>query len=463
MTDAGLERGFVALVVVVAAALAGVTFAPAAAGAAPVPAADADAERPDGFAFDPVTESGVATVGDESFDSVQAAVDAAEPGETVLLRGRFDERVVVNTTGVTIATAPDARAVIDGGQEGDVLTVEAANVTVRDVWIRNSGMDTSTNDAGVWVDAPNVTVADSRLTEITFGVWVDGVDDAVLRNNTIVGREDVTPRSYRGNGIQLWKTAGTLVAENRITDARDGIYYSWASDVTARGNTLWDLRYGVHYMYSDSSRLANNTAVDNDVGYALMLSEEIAVVNNTAANNTGTSGHGILLKRIDYSTVRGNAFVGNKRGIYSLNSADNEIVGNLVLGNRIGFHLTAGTHGERVVGNSFVGNARHVQAVTSDTHVWNGSGRGNYWSGGGAADLDDDGVSELRYRPAGLVEKLVREHPTAAVFTNSPAFSALRRAERTLPIVDAPGVVDYHPLERSPHDWRDHYARDSDD
>ena len=459
MDDAGLERGFVALVVVVAAALAGVAVAPTS--AAPTP--DADAERPDGFAFDPVTESGVATVGDESFDSVQRAVDAAEPGETVRLRGRFDDRVVVNTTGVTVTAAPDARAVIDGGQEDDVLTIAAANVTVRDLWIRNSGMDTSTNDAGVWIDAPNVTVADSRLTEITFGVWVDGVDDATLRNNTIVGRESVTPRSYRGNGVQLWKTTGTLLEDNRITDARDGIYYSWASDVTARGNTLWDLRYGVHYMYSHRNRLVNNTAVDNDVGYALMLSEEIAVVNNTAANNTGTSGHGLLLKRIDYSTIRGNTLVDNQRGIYSLNSADNEIRDNLVLGNRIGFHLTAGTSGERVVGNSFVGNGRHVQAVTSDTHVWNGSGRGNYWSDTTAADLDDDGVSELRYRPAGLVETLVRENPAAAVFTNSPAFEAIRRAERTLPIVDAPGVVDYHPLERSPHDWRDHYARDSDD
>ncbi len=459
MDDAGLERGFVALVVVVAAALAGVAVAPTS--AAPTP--DADAERPDGFAFDPVTESGVATVGEQSFDSVQRAVDAAEPGETVRLRGRFDDRVVVNTTGVTVTAAPDARAVIDGGQEGDVLTIAAANVTVRDLWIRNSGMDTSTNDAGVWIDAPNVTVADSRLTEITFGVWVDGVDDATLRNNTIVGRESVTPRSYRGNGVQLWKTTGTLLEDNRITDARDGIYYSWASDVTARGNTLWDLRYGVHYMYSHRNRLVNNTAVDNDVGYALMLSEEIAVVNNTAANNTGTSGHGLLLKRIDYSTIRGNTLVDNQRGIYSLNSADNEIRDNLVLGNRIGFHLTAGTSGERVVGNSFVGNGRHVQAVTSDTHVWNGSGRGNYWSDATAADLDDDGVSELRYRPAGLVETLVRENPAAAVFTNSPAFEAIRRAERTLPIVDAPGVVDYHPLERSPHDWRDHYARDRDD
>jgi len=461
MARTGVEAAFLALVVVVATALAGVTAMPALADRQPEPEPTVD--TPELTTVESVDEPGVATVDGEEFDSLQRAVDAADSGEAVVVEGRFDERVDVNTTGVTITSAPDTTAVIDGGREGDVLTIGAANVTVRNVRIQNSGMDTSTNDAGIWIDAPNVTVSNSRVTEVTFGIWVDGVNDAVLRNNTIVGRENVTPRSYRGNGIQLWKTTGTLVADNRVTDARDGIYYSWSSDVTARGNVLWDLRYGVHYMYSHRNRLANNTAANNDVGYALMLSEELTVVNNTAVNNSGTSGHGILLKRIDYSEIRGNAVVDNDRGIYTLNSRANNVTDNLVLGNDVGIHLTAGTTEERVVGNSFVDNGRDVFAVTNDQHVWNASDRGNYWADARAADLNDDGVSELRHRPAGLVQALVREHPAIAVFTSSPAFRAIRTAERTLPVVEAPGVVDYHPLAEPPHDWRAYYARDRDD
>lgn len=461
MSRPGLERGFAVLVVVLAAALAGVTVATPSAGVTPSSGADL---VPDDLAFAPVNESGTATVDGTAYDSLQAAVDAAEPGDTVVATGRFDEHVTVNTTGVTVRTPTDQWAVVDGGGEGDVLTVAAPNVTIRGLWVRNSGYDASNNDAGVWIDARNVTLVDSRVTGVTFGVWVDGVDDVLLRNNTIVGRESVTPRSYRGNGIQLWKTEDTLVLNNRITDARDGLYYSFASNVTARGNTLWDLRYGVHYMYSDNSRLVNNTAVDNDVGYALMLSEKIAVVNNTAVNNTGTSGHGILLKRIDHSEIRGNVLVGNTRGIYMFNSVGDTLAGNLVVGNRVGIHVTAGTADERVVGNSFIDNGQDVFAVMGSRHAWNASGRGNYWSQANAADLDDDGVSELRYRPAGLVEVLVQNHPAAAAFTKSPAFSAIRRAERTLPVVDAPGVVDYHPLSSPPHDdWRRYYARNRDD
>lgn len=466
MGATGLERGFAVLVVLVAAALAGATAVPVPGATGPAaggagPATDFDAGVPAGYDFDPVTEPGIATVDGEEFDSVQPAVDAAGPGQTVVLRGQFEEHVVVNTAGVTITSASGTLAAIDGGGEGDVLTVDAPNVTVRRVWINNSGYDASTNDAGVWVDGANVSLVDSRVTGVTFGVWVDGVDAVTLENNTIVGRESVEPRSARGNGIQLWKTADTRVLDNRITDARDGIYYSWTSNVTARGNTLWDLRYGIHYMYSDNNRLVDNTAFDSDVGYALMLSEEIAVVNNTAANNTGTSGHGILLKRIDDSEIRGNALVGNQRGIYTLNSVGNTVTDNLVLGNRIGIHLTAGTDDERVVGNSFIDNGRNVLAVTSDQHAWNDTDRGNYWDEAGAADLDDDGVSELRHQPAGLVEVLVREHPTAAAFTRSPAFRAIRKAEQSLPIVDAPGIVDYHPLTTPPHEnWREYYERD---
>jgi len=117
---------------------------------------------------------------------------------------------------------------------------------------------------------------------------------------------------------------------------RDGIYYSWASNVEATGNTMWDLRYGVHYMYSDDNRLADNVAFENDVGYALMVSESIELVNNTAVANRGESGHGILLKEIDRSVVRDNTLVANDNGVFLYNAQDNEVRGNLLYANGVG-------------------------------------------------------------------------------------------------------------------------------
>ncbi|ADQ68582.1 nitrous oxidase accessory protein [Halogeometricum borinquense DSM 11551] len=459
MPSVSAERAFAlfAVVVLLGTTLSALTV-PTAAGADDSLAFEPGV--PEEYAFDAPTETGTATVGGDSYESVQAAVDAATPGDTVHIRGSFSERVIISTPNITLESAPGRLARIDGDETEDALTIDADGVTVRRIWIHNSGRDTGSNDAGIWVNGTDARILDSRLTDVTFGIWVNGVDDVLLRNNTIVGREAVRPLSYRGNGIQLWKTTDTRVVENRITDVRDGLYYSWASNVTARENTMWELRYGVHYMYSDDCRLQNNTSFDNDVGYALMLSEHIEVVDNVAVNNTGVSGHGILLKRIDDSVVRGNHFVGNDRGIYVLNSVRNVMANNLVMENGIGVHLTAGTEDERVFGNSFVNNDRSVFAVTGELAVWNASERGNYWSSADAADIDNDGISDVRYRPSGLVEHLIYEHPQAAVFADSPAFDAIRLAESSFPVIESPGVVDHHPLTTPPHsDWRRYYER----
>ncbi|ELZ24995.1 nitrous oxidase accessory protein [Halosimplex carlsbadense 2-9-1] len=426
-----------------------------------------DAGVPESYDFAATDEPGVATVDGEAFDALGAALAAAEPGDTVELLGRFDPQatVVVETPNVTIRRAADSDAgsggslpVIDGAGEGDVLALNATGVTVDGVWVRNSGYATEGNDAAVWVDGAGVTVRDSRITDATFGVWVDSVADARLVDNTVVGRDEIPSRTDRGNGIQLYEAVDASVVDNRITDARDGIYYSWAEGVEAHNNTLWDLRYGVHYMYSNDCRLVNNTAVGNDAGYALMLSEGLEILGNTAVNNTGQSGHGILLKSIDHTTVRDNHVVGNDNGLFVYNSLDNEIVRNLVAGNGAGVHLSAGSVRESVHHNTFARNRVQVRADVNSQVAWNESA-GNYWAGAGARDVDGDGVSETRYRPAGMVQHLTGQHPRASAFTGSPAFEVVRLAERTLPAVEAPGVVDHRPLAEPPHDWRDYYDR----
>jgi nitrous oxidase accessory protein len=446
-----------------------------------VPAGDDiafDPGVPDAYEFEATDEPGVATVDGERFDALAPALDAAEPGDTVELRGRFDPEatVVVETPNVTIrgadgsadgATESDGdrsetdgqMPVIDGAGEGDVIALNASGITLDGVWVRNAGYAAEDNDAAVWVDGAGVTVRDSRVTDTTFGIWVDSAADVRLVDNTVVGRDEIESRTDRGNGIQLYETADAYVADNRITDARDGIYYSWADRVEARNNTLWDLRYGVHYMYSNDCRLVNNTAVGNDAGYALMLSEGLEILNNTAVNNTGQSGHGIMLKSIDHTTVRNNHVVGNENGLFVYNSLDNEVADNLVAGNGAGVHLSAGSVRESVHHNTFVRNRVQVRADVGQQVVWNES-VGNYWAGAGVRDVDGDGVGETRYRPAGMVQHLTGEHPKASVFTGSPAFEVVRLAERTLPVVEAPGVVDHRPLAEPPHDWRDYYDRD---
>ncbi|RDZ48723.1 nitrous oxide reductase family maturation protein NosD, partial [Haloferax sp. Atlit-4N] len=125
---------------------------------------------PDEYSFEGPSESGSATVGGETYTSLQTAVDAAEPGDQIRLDGEFDERVVVNTSNVTLVGTPGRTARIDGNGTGDVLTLNGDDITLRRVWVYNGGYDTSGNDAGIWVNGTNTTIRDSRVTKTTFGI-----------------------------------------------------------------------------------------------------------------------------------------------------------------------------------------------------------------------------------------------------------------------------------------------------
>ena len=486
-----LETGFVALSVFVllGTAVGGVVVAD---DGEPTDRVTFDPDVRDVDSFEPTERDGTAVVDGTQYESVQSAVDAASPGDTVALEGRFeDERVVIRTPNVTL-TSTDGFAVIDGGAgdsaaapddddgspdgkaPGDdgavgeavgsdsessndtVLSVDAPGVTLDGVWVRNSGLSATEQDAGIWVtdNGSDFRLVDSRITDITFGIWLHETDGALLRNNTIVGHEGVYPLAKRGNGIHLFYTSDVRMEENAITGVRDGIYFSWASESHAHGNYMWDLRFGVHYMYSDNCVLEGNVAFDNEVGFALMVSRNLEIVNNTAVNNTGPSGHGIQVLQIDDTVINGNKLVGNVHGVHLDNSQRITLEDNLLMENRRGAHITSGTRDAEVHGNSFVHNDRQAFTPMRAQKHWDG----NYWSDARSADLTGDGTSEIRHRPEGLVEVIAYRNPEAAVFTNSPAFDAVRMAESSFPILESPGVVDNRPLVEAEHDWRRYYG-----
>lgn len=407
------------------------------------------------------TGTGEATLGNQTFETVQEAVDAATPGDTIYLEGGFSESVVIDTPNLTVKPSDTAEILprIHGQQEGTVVTIDTDNVTIIDVAVTGSGPDRSSEDAGLNVNGTAATISNLTISDVTYGIWVNGAHDVDIIGNTIIGDPEI-PVSDRGNGIHLWEADGAVVEGNQIQTLRDGIYYQWSSHVVATNNTMWDLRYGVHYMYSDHNRLEGNLAFQNDVGFALMVSENLTIVDNRAVENRdGPSEHGILVKDIDDSVIRGNDLVDNGYGLYVYNAHGNEISDNLILENRIGLQHTAGSSGSSIVGNSLIHNDRPAYATHTDRiSFWNGTERGNYWSDARVVDLDGDGTSDVRHQPAGTVETLLDRQPSLNAFAESPAFDAIRLAESSFPVIGDRGVVDRSPLMESPHDhWREYY------
>ena len=378
---------------------------------------------------------------------LEAALAASSPGDVITVSPGVHRGHFVLEQSIQLIGAPGA--VLDGGGEGRVLSVTAENVVVRGLNVRNSGIDLSVTDAGIFLDrtARGARVAGNRLENNLFGIYVHGTPDALVENNHIVGRSDLR-MNERGNGIHLWNAAGTQVIGNTVRSGRDGIFVTTSKRNVFRGNDLRNLRFAVHYMYTNNSEISGNRSVDNHAGYALMYSNRLRVFDNSS---TRDRDHGVLMNYVNRSVFGRNSVLGGAtKCVFIYNSNKNEMHDNRFEQCGIGIHFTAGSEQNRMHGNAFVMNETQVKYVGTRWLDWSHEGRGNYWSDNTGLDLNADGIADTPYRPNDLVDQVVWRHPLAKFLLTSPAVEILRWAQTQFPSLHPGGVVDSAPLMRPP-------------
>jgi nitrous oxidase accessory protein len=383
-------------------------------------------------------------------ESIAAAIRTAQPG---VQAARHLHRVA----GQLLIDKPLTlqgidRPTLSAQGSGDVIRVRSADVTVDGFILRDSGIDLSAQNAGVYVEpgSDRVKVANSALVYNLFGVWLNKVKDARVVNNVITGKRDLLSAS-RGNGIQVFNTSGAQILDNNISFARDGIYVDVSTNALFRGNKIHHLRYGTHYMNTNHSTWENNESYLNRGGLALMEVRDLTVRNNTAWGNTD---HGIMLRTIQDSVIENNVVAGNGRGFFIYDAEYNAVRANLVIGNRVGIHLTAGSSNNQVDGNDFIGNQEQIKYVAARDVEW-GRTQGNYWSNYSGWDQNADGVGDMAYEANDVVDRLNWQYPLLKLLLSSPSMQTLRFVARQFPVLRAPSILDKHPrMQPSHQDWR---------
>ena len=386
----------------------------------------------------------------EAGSSIGAAIQVAKPGDTVeIARGDYAERIVVDKP---LTLRGVGRPTIRGGFSGDVIRVQASDVTIEGLIVRDSGIDQTAQNSGInfLPGSHRPVVQDCDVVHNLFGIWLEKVDDARIQRNTIVGRRDLLSAA-RGNGIQLYNSTGAQVLDNQISYARDGIYVDLSRKSVFRGNRIHHLRYGTHYMNTHHSVWEGNEVYMNRGGLALMEVRDLTVRNNIAWGNTD---HGIMLRTIQDSIVENNIVAGNGRGFFIYDAEYNTVRANLVTGNEVGVHLSAGSGNNKVDGNDFIDNRQQVKYVASRDVDW-GKSQGNYWSNYSGWDQNGDGKGDVAYEANDVVDRLNGQYPLLKLLLTSPSIQTLRFVARQFPVLRAPSVVDKSPRMRPLNqDWR---------
>jgi len=379
--------------------------------------------------------------------TLQVAINSAHSGDTL----RLSEGTYIGSVNIdrSLTLLGNKKSILDGEGTGHVVIISAPNVLIKGLTIQHSGNDLNTEDSAVFVTdkGDHARIENNYFKNNLMGVYLKGPDSAVVSDNVIIGSQFHRVND-RGNGVYLWNTPGSVIKNNDIRYGRDGIYVTTSRKNTFHGNTLRDLRFAIHYMYTNESVVSNNISINNDVGFALMFSQHIVAKEN---RSVGDLKRGLFFNFTNYSVIEGNHISGGtEKCVFVYNANFNQFNNNTFEGCDIGIHYTAGSQGNEIYANSFLGNRTQVKYVGTRYLEWSKEGKGNYWSDNVAFDIDNNGIADQPYRPNDLVDQIVWRHPMAKLLLNSPSVQLIKWAQSEFPGLHPGGVTDSVPLMLAP-------------
>ena len=265
------------------------------------------------------------TVGAQGqFKTIQQAVDAATPGDTVRVApGTYIENVVVNKP-LTISAAGARPTVQAADSSRDVFLLTSSGVRIDGLTITGgaSGVQIQStskcvvtnvfardNVRGVYLShSTENEISNSNLADNGYGVYGDNASSNTISSNVATGE--------KGNGIALG----------------DGIFLNYGdSNTITRNNLSANHVFGISLYNSPRNIISNNTISDNDrIGVRLgPASNDNTLTFNTIARNSLIAqpvapdfpASGILIVSATGNRIYLNSFINQPSAVVGVSAA----------------------------------------------------------------------------------------------------------------------------------------------
>jgi nitrous oxidase accessory protein NosD len=222
--------------------------------------------------------------------SIQAAVDAANPGDTILVFGTHRENVVIQT---------------------DRLTVRGVSAAI---------LPPATPAVHACFDPTEVAEAVHGICVLGDVDFVTGEVARYVENVTIQG---FAIRGFVGSGVVAVGARDTAVQGNVLRDNTDaGVNVGSAFDTRLRGNRIVGSRFGVTVAAASGGAIVANSLRENCVGAALLgPADAFRLLANDISRNRRACAPGAEVPAV------------SGIGVALVGAADNRIAANRITGN----------------------------------------------------------------------------------------------------------------------------------
>jgi len=316
------------------------------------------------FFFILILSSSIVTAGEiivQPGGSIQAAVDAAAPGDNVIIKsGTYTENIKVAKPDLIIKSEtgnPTDTIIVTGDPALDVFTLESSNITISGLKITDAGI----GHAGIYLHQCNTC----------------RIEGNKVLNNSI--------------GVYVKNAGNNFILNNLIGKSNKAIAIEQSNFNTVSGNRASKNKVGIDLLNANYNNITNNIASENRVyGISLLASISNSILENQAFNNI----RGIHLGNSDGNTILSNSIYSNEvYGLFICPKSDKNLAYNNYFNNN-----------DNVEANNGTDNAYNIKKTEGTNIVGGPFLAGNYWAkpdGTGfsetAIDSDGDGIADSKY------------------------------------------------------------------
>lgn len=384
--------------------------------------------------------------------SLQQLIDQTPVNGVLKLEGEKYEGNISISKPITIKGKKNT--VIFGDGTGNVITIDASNVTLKNLTIEHGSLNRSSDEefSGIRAKGEHHLFQNLVIHDVYHGLYMNKVSNATVKNITVTG-QGTGKLGSQGNGIQMIRSSNIKIQDSTISRTRDGIFFEYANQVDVKNTLVKETRYGLHYMYSNDNSFIRNRFIKNTGGAAIMHSEGILLEENQFSFNQGTRSFGLIIQTSNNNLIKNNEFYLNQRGIYLEQSNQNKIIGNKFFHNDVGVEIWSTSSGQIFIDNQFKQNVAHALAVGGTANnYWFENGRGNYWGKElSILDLDQNQVGDTPIEYKSSLYKLIEENELAYLFLKSPAIGIYEKMNEVMNAKEVMAVDQYPLLEKQTH------------